>query len=358
MTPSQIRGAFLEYLVRRLLKSCGFLPVVADNLYTYESSGLFYINGKGAAHDADVLMEPPVQIPFAYPSRMLFECKAFREKTSLSIIRNVLGLRYDINEFEIVTKRSIAQRKNNRRSNYAIEERKRFNYQVGVASVGNFTKPAIEFAANNKIPLLSLSWFLNDSAEDKFQAIDNEYLKQFNDREVDVVYKFFKDKKLDAEDAQRNQDAKRLLHNDEIIGSIIESFNEVLNYSYVGIIETGDLIFLFPHDEYVNINHLRNQQPQSPLKAQLHYFANLPNHWTMDIFSEFENQPVAKFKFFLPERIMNFWKSYILDRPRAIHIKREFFSRIFIFKKGIYMDFPFFMVNLDREWFDTIRDDT
>jgi len=55
------------------------------------SGGLFYVNGRGAAHDADVLMEPLVQIPFSYPSRILFECKAYDSKTTLPIVRNALG---------------------------------------------------------------------------------------------------------------------------------------------------------------------------------------------------------------------------------------------------------------------------
>ncbi len=68
MKASNIKGALLEYLVRRLLGNCGFHPVYLDNLYTYVRGDLFYVNGRGAAHDADVLMEPTVQMPFSYPS--------------------------------------------------------------------------------------------------------------------------------------------------------------------------------------------------------------------------------------------------------------------------------------------------
>ena len=65
------------------------------------------MNGKGAAHDADVFMEPPIQIPFIYPTRVIFECKAYASRAGLPIVRNALGLRQDINEFEIVTKESL-----------------------------------------------------------------------------------------------------------------------------------------------------------------------------------------------------------------------------------------------------------
>jgi hypothetical protein len=180
MKPGNIKGALLEYFVRKLLTNCGFSSVEADGNYIYENSGLFFINGKGAAHDADVLMNPPIQMPFSYPSRILFECKAHKDKIGLSIVRNALGLRYDINEFEIITKESIRQRKYNRRAKYAIEDRNRYNYQVGVATVGDFRKTAIEFASNNKIPLLSLGWLMDESTISLIHTIDQDYLNRID----------------------------------------------------------------------------------------------------------------------------------------------------------------------------------
>lgn len=63
MTAGNIKGALLEYIVRNLLKNCGFTNVRADNLFTFERGGLFFINGKGAAHDADIIMNPPMSCP-------------------------------------------------------------------------------------------------------------------------------------------------------------------------------------------------------------------------------------------------------------------------------------------------------
>lgn len=112
MTHGQLKGTLLEYLVRRLLTNCGFTSVRPDGHYIFAQAGtgLFFVNGKGAAHDADVLMEPPIQMPFSYPSRLLFECKAYDTTVGLGVIRNALGLRYDINEFEIVTDETIHRR--------------------------------------------------------------------------------------------------------------------------------------------------------------------------------------------------------------------------------------------------------
>jgi hypothetical protein len=59
--------------------NCGFTSVRPDAHYIFQQNGtgLFFINGKGAAHDADGLMEPPIQMPFSYPSRLLFVCKSY-----------------------------------------------------------------------------------------------------------------------------------------------------------------------------------------------------------------------------------------------------------------------------------------
>jgi hypothetical protein len=116
MKATNIKGALLEHIVRNLLKNCGFTNVKADNLYSFERGGLFYVNGKGTAHDADVIMNPPIQMPFSYPTQLIFECKAYEATVGLSIVRNALGLCNDINDFEIVTKGSLLKRQNNRRA--------------------------------------------------------------------------------------------------------------------------------------------------------------------------------------------------------------------------------------------------
>jgi hypothetical protein len=354
MKSGHLKGALLEYLVRRLLSNCGFTSVKADGHYVYEQVGLFFINGKGAAHDADVLMEPPIQMPFSYPSRILFECKAY-DQVGLPFVRNALGLRYDINEFEIITDTSIQQRKNNRRADYAISDRKRFNYQVGVATVGDFSKPAIEFAANNKITLLSLKWFMRETCE-LIHTIDESYLNEIGAKFQDKIYAYLKDKKQDAEYADRNNDARTFIQKDKLIGEIIRSFNTVINGCYVGLIETGDLIFLFA-DQPDSFELLNHEISFNGLRAQIHYYGEEPDVWLLEIisFESYRNKN-PKFKFFVPERIMNIWKKFSLDRTVAIDLKRDFFSRIFIFSKPRNSDLPFFVVNIDRKWLDRIRD--
>lgn len=244
MKVGNIKGAMLEYIVRQLLKNCGFTNVRADNLFSFERGGLFFINGKGAAHDADIMMNPPIQMPFAYPTQLLFECKAYGAIGGLPFVRNALGLRNDLNEFEIVTRDSILQRQNNRRAKYAIDNRTRFLYQVGVASVNEFSKPAVEFAANNKIPLLSLSWFLGPNTIRSFNILNQAFIDSFDEDDIQNLYDFFKDRDSDFYSGEYSR-ARRLLEADNTMGDIITYANTVIKRCYIGLLETRDMVFLF-----------------------------------------------------------------------------------------------------------------
>jgi len=384
MNSSNLKGALLEYLVRRLLSNCGFIGVKSDDLYLFEKSGLFFINGKGAAHDADVLMEPPLQMPFSYPSRILFECKAYDCKTPLTIVRNALGLRYDINEFEIVTLESLVKRKNNRRAAYAIEDRKRFNYSVGVASIKGFTKPAVEFAANNKIPIISLNWFLPENILSLFGSITQRYVDQLNPNLANSIYSHLKHKEkqpayyvsdyvedecleaghLEEELVESEHLDENLiepdylfedwLEQDQVIGTIIRGFNNVLDQSFIGLIETGDIIFLY-ETESESGHKFRHTQFNGNFKAQIHYHHNDKNYWKLTVFDENSPNITYDFNFFIPQSIMEIWKKYNYDRAKAIDLKQEYFSRIFLYKKTQNLELPFYVINIDRHWLENIH---
>lgn len=339
MSASKLKGSLLEYIVRKLLSNCGFVRVRPDGLFIFQQRGLNFINGKGAAHDADVLMNPPIQMPFSYPYRINFECKAYNKKTGLTIIRNALGLRYDINEFEIVTKTQIQDRQNNRRSVLAIDNRQRYNYQVGVASIEDFTKDAFEFAANNKIPLISLSWFLPNNICSLFHDITDNYLQQFQQQDLADLLHFLKgyetgNGKLFAEET------------DSHFRTILNSFNDFEDRVIIGLLESGDMLFLIS-EEGINREFL---QGSNPLNAQFHYTrggdAEL-DFWTITI-----NQTL-NLGFYLPDRIVQMWKEQNFDKQAAINLKEELFSRIFIFIQN-NNNLPFRIVNIDREWLNTI----
>ena len=347
------KGALLEYIVRQLLKSCGFTNIKADNLFSFERGGLFFINGRGAAHDADIIMNPPIQMPFAYPSQLLFECKAYGTVTSLSIVRNAAGLRNDINEFEVVTRDSLLERQNNRRAAYAVDARTRFLYQVGVASVNDFTKPCVEYATNNKIPLLSLSWFLSQRIISDFNSIDQTLVNSFDRSDIQNLYDFLKDREGDMHSVQYNR-VNNFLRSGNIFGNIITFANTTINYSYVGLLETGDMVFLFARSRSED-NILNQRDGVVALKAEIHWISNRKNVWTLTVFNDHNRNQQTDFDFYVPKRIFNHWKTFNLDKNSALDIKQKFFSRIFVFNQKNNPEVPFSIINIDREWLAQIR---
>lgn len=353
MTAGNIKGALLEYIVRNLLKNCGFTNVRADNLFSFERGGLFFINGKGAAHDADIIMNPPIQMPFAYPTQLLFECKAYGTSANLPIVRNALGLRNDLNEFEIVTRDSLLRRQNNRRAAYAIDTRTRFLYQVGVASVNDFSKPAVEFAANNKIPLLSLSWFLGPNSIRDFNNITQPLIDSFNQQDIKNVYDFLKDREGNLYDTKYNR-ANDFLNSNNILVDIVTAANVTIRYSYVGLLETGDMVFLFARSRSED-NILNQQNSFASLKAEIHWFSDRPNVWRLSVYNRRQDNQQTDFDFYVPKRIFNHWKTFNLDKSAALDIKQQFFSKVFVFNQRNNPEAPFSIINIDREWLDNAR---
>lgn len=148
-------GKALELLVSSILLNVGFSKVRSDGRYVFDGSAGQMVQGLGEAHNADVLVEPPVQTPFYTPSRLLVECKDYSKSIGLNTLRSVLGLREDINHFDIVDAQELQARQRNRRAGIAHDHR-RYYYQVAVASTSGFTVAAQNFALTHRIPLIEI----------------------------------------------------------------------------------------------------------------------------------------------------------------------------------------------------------
>lgn len=146
-------GKLFEIFVKRILMNIGFMEVNSDGLYVYDGAPGQMIQGLGEAHNADILLEPPVQIPFYTMSRILVECKDYTKKVGLDVIRSALGLRTDINNFDIIDYDELKNRRSTRRINMT-HSFTRYHYQVAVASLSGFTIPAQKFAATHRISLI------------------------------------------------------------------------------------------------------------------------------------------------------------------------------------------------------------
>lgn len=149
-------GKAFELFIKNLLISVGFSEVKSDGLYVFDGAAGQMLQGLGEAHNADVLLEPPVQTPFYSRSRLLIECKDYRIKIGLNTVRSALGLKEDINNFNIVDSEKLKARRAQRRRSI-IHTYDRYSYQVAIASLNGYTQPAQEFAATYRIPLLEFN---------------------------------------------------------------------------------------------------------------------------------------------------------------------------------------------------------
>lgn len=112
------------------------------------------VHGLGEAHNADVLLVPPVTLPLSPSTLLVVECKGYRNNVSLDVIRGAVGLRLDLNAFRQLSAESIEHRvKGGRR---LVPEHFPY-FHVGVASLYGFSGPAQHYAAAHHVELLDYS---------------------------------------------------------------------------------------------------------------------------------------------------------------------------------------------------------
>lgn len=150
------KGKAFEIFVKRVLINVGFAEVKSDGFYIFDGAPGQMIQGLGEAHNADVLLEPPVQTPFFNKTRLLIECKDYSKKVGLNTVRSVLGLREDINHFEMIDLNELKERKNQRRRGI-MNVFERYSYQVAIASMEGYTIQAQKFAVTHRIPLIEFN---------------------------------------------------------------------------------------------------------------------------------------------------------------------------------------------------------
>ncbi|MFH1367670.1 MAG: hypothetical protein ABII64_00960 [Elusimicrobiota bacterium] len=332
---SQLKGAAFEWFVRNYLISCGFKQVKTDNFLIYKGGPGLMVHGLGQPHNADVLLSPPIQIPFYYPARLLVECKGYNKEVQLPVIRNALGLREDINRFDIVTPDILRKRRNYRRRTNALYDCRRYLYQVGVASIKGFGKPAQEFAATHRIPLIS---FENHPS---FQLLNNlmSYINDIvlNKLEVRALIKCFQDNQV--LEFRINDEEKYSVFNEFVISS-----NKLFRNALIGILDTGDIIFIHNH----NRDTFFNQRAQQ---------TNINIHWSSESkYWMIKPQEIGEWKltFELPEQLFNEWSETNYDRAEAINMKENNFSNIYLFavKNG---RFWFHILKLSQAFLDNAR---
>lgn len=281
------KGKVFEIFINKLLESVGFSRVASDGMYIFDGAAGQMIQGLGEAHNADVLVEPPVQTPFYALTRLLVECKNYEKKVGLNTLRSAFGLREDINQFNIVDTRELSGRQGNRGS--IIHQETRYQYQVALAATNGFTKQAQNFALAHRIPLIDMNkmpfWTeIYDLIESEIRCLENDHQD-----DIQVLQRY-------AEEAAEKYSANMA----------------------VAITNLGQLLFLY------RIQGKRNV-----------FSGKYTLHWG-DIHSPWELKTVgASYSFQLPETIAKKWITQSSDdlsrKINALHCKERFLSSMIVY---------------------------
>lgn len=251
-------GKAFELFVKYLLINIGFSEVSSDGIYVFDGAPGQMLQGLGEAHNADVLLDPPVQTPFYSRTRLLIECKDYRTKIGINTVRSALGLREDVNHFDIVDINELLNRRRQNRHGF-LYDYERCTYQVAIAAINGFTNQAQKFAATYRIPLIS------------FERLPfwEDFCKMFGTTHLSYGGRYY---------------SQRIDTPEEITEEKVISFaNEIGQRMAVAITGSGQLLFLYRQEgeksEFDDFYSLHWSAPNSPwvlLSGDCSYLFHLP----------------------------------------------------------------------------------
>jgi hypothetical protein len=144
-----LRGYVLEEVIARLLYANGYRLLVSKqqdpDALNHGAHGLL-LRGRGTDHQADVLGELTLPVPFSLPLRIFVEAKYRGTKANLRDVRNAHGVIHDVNEQYATAaagSRSVPMR--------------RYHYRYTLFSAAGFSRPAQQYALAQQISLVDLS---------------------------------------------------------------------------------------------------------------------------------------------------------------------------------------------------------
>lgn len=146
-SPTQIAGALLEEAILYLLEAAGYqaLRRLDGDPTVDPDAPAVTLRGRGTRHQIDAVADPVFAYPFANPTRLLVEAKAYAvgHKVALPVLRNALGTLRDLEEFWVPGAEG-------------TDVGPRYHYRYAVFSTSDFTGPAQDFAYAHDIYLLPL----------------------------------------------------------------------------------------------------------------------------------------------------------------------------------------------------------
>ena len=310
-----LKGFAFEYFVRRMLLSCGFTPVKSDGFLVFDKGIGQMIHGQGYCHNADVLVNPPLQTPFYYPTRLIVECKCYNDTLGIEFARNVLGLREDINNFEIVTVEILNNRKSSHTTKNYSYPVNRYLYQVALASVSGFKKTTLAYADAHKIPLISFG-------ESRMFKRIKKLVQEIGDYVNDEDKNFFREKFLDTSLDESWLNDERVSGNDKI-QEFLDEVNKLTKQINIGLLDNGMILFLMKKEDATQRNRpVKNVEEDS-----------YTIHWTDENKEWCLSRSNGDRLFFeLPHELMLRWKNDTDRKEReAMEIKKQYMSQIVLY---------------------------
>ena len=144
-----LRGYVLEEVLAQLLYANGYRLLVCEqqdpDALKHGAHGLL-VRGRGTDHQADVLGELTLPVPFSLPLRIFIEAKYRGTKASLRDVRNAHGVLHDVNE-QYATAAAGAR----------LVPLRRHHYRYTLFSAAGFSRPAQQYALAQQISLVDLS---------------------------------------------------------------------------------------------------------------------------------------------------------------------------------------------------------
>lgn len=318
---ASLKGKLFEFFVYKLLLFSGFKPVVPDKLLVFEGPAGTMLQGMGQAHNADVLLEPPFQTPFYFPTRLLVECKCYNDTIGLPVVRGAFGLREDVNNFDIVTEDILKNRRSTYTTKATYHPMKRYTYQVAIASLNGFKSTAIPFAGAHRIPLISFAESMlfdeirNIIEEVECEAIENEELSK-------KILKYLKIQ-------QHEMYICDCFYLGEAFYNFLNAIESFRDKIVIGLLEDGTILFMVK--EKYNYDGKRNTNRRRYEDGCAIYWSDASKAWELYDRDQY-------YSFELPKEIYQEWiESADERRKAALHIKQEYFSKIVLFENDTEM---------------------
>ncbi|MED5121608.1 hypothetical protein RH165_26480 [Priestia megaterium] len=327
---SALKGFLLEEALSKLLENSGY-NLINKNVLKYpkeypefvsQGNGL-NIKGRGGTHQADVLGQFSISIPFNYPVRLFLEAKFRKKKAGIEVVRSGIGILTDLNAnyqtISLDNKELLVQR---------------FNYQYAIFSTSGFSENAIRLAIAYKITLIDLSGTEYENLLSVIDSVAHELrdLLYFERIALNDVREYIRHELFNM-----NIDGY-LRHRFNLYHVLRPLFSVIVDYQdlYLASINAPFSILLKPSlpEEF---REFLGVYRESTFKVSIHWYDNDPDLWEIFLYSSKGREFTFKFTFYLPEMI----SKYVFNNPNdrniqvnALNAKEQFFSSMVFYMKS------------------------